>query len=283
MGTNVAMPASRSSALAVRRSPTGCSASDGRHSSGRLGEAPWGLGISVIVAGLSSPAWALGKTAEYYTGNRLRPVKKIAQQSETGPATTIGRRPVSAIGMVSVFAVGRPDPRRCRRADWGGEQTLGRRTAVTFGGLYGIAVAAIGMLATTGRRRLGRRLRPDRRQRRRHRRDGRARPVGPRGHRRARLARQHHRCGRQGLRRRVRRAHRTRTLQELRVRDRRSQQRAKRCSASTSARSTSFIGLFLGAGLPFLFAALTIDAVGRAANEDDRRGPSPVPRDPGPA
>ncbi len=27
-----------------------------------------------------------------------------------------------------------------------------------------------------------------------------------------------------------------------------------------------FIGLFLGAGLPFLFAALTIDAVGRAAN-----------------
>ena len=34
--------------------------------------------------------------------------------------------------------------------------------------------------------RVGRRLRPDRRQRRRHRRDGRARPVGPRGHRRPR-------------------------------------------------------------------------------------------------
>ena len=28
-----------------------------------------------------------------------------------------------------------------------------------------------------------------------------------------------------------------------------------------------FIGLFIGAGLPFLFAALTIDAVGRAANK----------------
>ena len=28
-----------------------------------------------------------------------------------------------------------------------------------------------------------------------------------------------------------------------------------------------FIGLFLGAMLPFLFAALTIDAVGRAANK----------------
>jgi K(+)-stimulated pyrophosphate-energized sodium pump len=29
----------------------------------------------------------------------------------------------------------------------------------------------------------------------------------------------------------------------------------------------TFIGLFIGAGLPFLFAALTIDAVGRAANK----------------
>jgi len=29
----------------------------------------------------------------------------------------------------------------------------------------------------------------------------------------------------------------------------------------------AFVGLFLGAGLPFLFAALTIDAVGRAANK----------------
>ncbi|MGB1723258.1 MAG: sodium/proton-translocating pyrophosphatase, partial [Ilumatobacteraceae bacterium] len=29
----------------------------------------------------------------------------------------------------------------------------------------------------------------------------------------------------------------------------------------------AFVGLFIGAGLPFLFAALTIDAVGRAANK----------------
>ena len=41
-----------------------------------------------------------------------------------------------------------------------------------------------------------------------------------------------------------------------------------------------FIGLLLGAALPFLFAALTIDAVGRAATQDDRGGAPPVPRDP---
>jgi K(+)-stimulated pyrophosphate-energized sodium pump len=102
---------------------------------------PWGLALSVI-GGLVA-GWALGKTAEYYTSEHYRPVKKIANQSETGAATTIlagisgGMQSVAASVALIVAGVG--------VAYWGGEQTLG-----DGGGIYGIAVAAIGMLATTG-------------------------------------------------------------------------------------------------------------------------------------
>jgi K(+)-stimulated pyrophosphate-energized sodium pump len=103
--------------------------------------APWGLAISVI--GGLAVGWALGKTAEYYTSDHFRPVKKIAEQSETGPATTV----LSGVstGMVSVAASVTLIVLGVGVAYWGGEQTLG-----DGGGIYGIAVAAIGMLATTG-------------------------------------------------------------------------------------------------------------------------------------
>jgi len=70
-------------------------------------------------------------------------VKKIANQSETGPATTvlggISTGMVSVAASVALILIG------VGVAYWGGEQTLG-----AGGGIYGIAVAAIGMLATTG-------------------------------------------------------------------------------------------------------------------------------------
>ncbi len=59
---------------------------------------PIGLAISVI--GGLIVGWALGKTAEYYTSDHFAPVKKIAAQAETGPATTI-LSGISA-GMISV-------------------------------------------------------------------------------------------------------------------------------------------------------------------------------------
>ncbi|MCH7788910.1 MAG: sodium-translocating pyrophosphatase [Acidobacteria bacterium] len=104
-------------------------------------EAPYGLAISVI--GGLLVGWALGKTAEYYTSDHYAPVKKIAAQTETGPATTI-LAGISA-GMVSVAASVGFIIIGISVAYWGGEQTLG-----DGGGIYGIAVAAIGMLATTG-------------------------------------------------------------------------------------------------------------------------------------
>jgi K(+)-stimulated pyrophosphate-energized sodium pump len=80
-----------------------------------------------------------------------------------------------------------------------------------------------------------------------------------------RLARQHHRRHRQGLRRRLGRPHRPGPVQDLR--GPRLARRAATSSTSNVGEVEVFIGLFLGAMLPFLFAALTIDAVGRAANK----------------
>ena len=103
---------------------------------------PWGLAVSVI-GGLFA-GWALGKTAEYYTSDHFGPVKKIARQTETGPATTIlggiSAGMISVAASVSIVVLG------VAVAFWGGEQTLGDGS---FAGIYGIAVAAIGMLATT--------------------------------------------------------------------------------------------------------------------------------------
>ena len=115
-------------------------------------EAPYGLAISVI--GGLVVGWALGKTAEYYTSDHYGPVKKIAHQSETGPATTvlggISAGMVSVAASVALIVIG------VGIAYWGGQITLEQlalddpRIPVGFGGIYGIALAAIGMLATTG-------------------------------------------------------------------------------------------------------------------------------------
>ncbi len=113
-------------------------------------DAPIGLAISVI--GGLIVGWALGKCAEYYTSDGFAPVKKIARQSETGPATTI-LAGISA-GMVSVAASVALILIGVGVAYWGGQLAFNPDAfgglGEEFGGIYGIAVAAIGMLATTG-------------------------------------------------------------------------------------------------------------------------------------
>ena len=108
----------------------------------RTSDKPWGLAVSVI-GGLVI-GWALGKTAEYYTSDHYKPVKDIGQQTETGPATTVLKG--ISIGMQSVAASVALILAGVGVAYWGGQQTFDGE----IGGLYGIAVAAIGMLATTG-------------------------------------------------------------------------------------------------------------------------------------
>jgi K(+)-stimulated pyrophosphate-energized sodium pump len=101
------------------------------------------IGLAVAVIGGLVVGWALGKTAEYYTSDHFSPVKKIAAQTETGAATTvlsgISAGMISVASSVSLVIIG------IGVAYWGGELTLGDGQ-----GVYGIAVAAIGMLATTG-------------------------------------------------------------------------------------------------------------------------------------
>ncbi|MCY4175683.1 MAG: sodium-translocating pyrophosphatase [Acidimicrobiaceae bacterium] len=110
---------------------------------GDMFEAWYGLPLAVI-GGLAA-GWGIGKVAEIWTSDHFGPVRRIAAQAETGPATTV-LSGVSA-GMVSVAASVGLIAAGVLVAYWGGQQTLGDDT---FGGIYGIAVAAVGMLATTG-------------------------------------------------------------------------------------------------------------------------------------
>ena len=86
-----------------------------------------------IIAGLVVGI-AIGKLTEIYTSGDYRHVKKIAEQSQTGSATTI----ISGLGVGMMSTLW---PIVC--------VALGILVANAFAGLYGIALAAVGMLSTT--------------------------------------------------------------------------------------------------------------------------------------
>ncbi|MCH7582641.1 MAG: sodium-translocating pyrophosphatase [Acidobacteria bacterium] len=101
------------------------------------------LGIwFAVVAGLVV-GWFVGKISEWFTSDHYKTVKEIARQSQTGAATVIisgiaeGMR--SAAYSVTAVAAG------VGVAFFAGDWAMGEG-----GGIYGVAISAIGVLATLG-------------------------------------------------------------------------------------------------------------------------------------
>jgi K(+)-stimulated pyrophosphate-energized sodium pump len=111
-----------------------------------LGFGYLGVALSVIVGLLAG--WGIGKWTEYSTSNEFQPTKDLADQALTGPATII-------IGGVAEGML----------STWVPVLITGVATLLSFGfangfdfanpnafalGLYGVGIAAVGMLSTLG-------------------------------------------------------------------------------------------------------------------------------------
>ncbi len=209
----------------------------------------WGLFLAVVI-GLAI-GLAVGQISEWFTSDHYKTVKEIARQAQTGPATVVlsgiaeGMR--SAAFSVIVVAAGMGG------AYWAGD------LAFEDGGIYGIAIAAIGVLST-----IGITVSVD--------------AYGPIADNAGGIAEMAH------LPPEVREA--TDALDSLGNTTAAVAKGFAIASAAVTSLALFFtfkeavglekidiieiettIGLFIGGMFPFLFAALTINAVGRAANQ----------------
>ena len=107
----------------------------------------WGFSLSVVV-GLAAGV-IIGQATEYYTSHSYRPTQKLAESAETGPATVI----ISGVGLgmlstaipVVTIAVAILLAYLCAN---GFDLSFSADSLST--GLYGIGIAAVGMLSTLG-------------------------------------------------------------------------------------------------------------------------------------
>ena len=107
---------------------------------------PIWLGMPIVL-GLAA-GYLIGFASEYYTSDHYTPVKRLAKQAETGPATVI----IAGVaeGMISTFASVVLIGVAIGGSYWFGLLAFAGTAFEVSGGLYAAALAAVGMLATTG-------------------------------------------------------------------------------------------------------------------------------------
>ena len=92
----------------------------------------WGPAIACVIGIVSGSIVGFG--SEYFTSSKFSPVKRLAERCQTGPAiavtdgTAVGMQSTIVVLVLALAVVG----------------------AYHFAGVYGVAIAALGMLATTG-------------------------------------------------------------------------------------------------------------------------------------
>ena len=107
----------------------------------------WQVSLSVVVGLLAGVI--IGKATEYYTSQSYKPTQKVAESSKTGPATVI----ISGLGLgmlstaIPVVTVGCAIILAYLCANGFSLQFNAQNLSM---GLYGIGIAAVGMLSTLG-------------------------------------------------------------------------------------------------------------------------------------
>jgi K(+)-stimulated pyrophosphate-energized sodium pump len=111
-----------------------------------VGWAHIGVAVSVVVGLIAG--WLIGKWTEYSTSNEYKPTQELADQALTGPATIIiggvaeGMMstwvPVLVVSVATLLSFG-----FANSFDFGNPNTFAL-------GLYGVGIAAVGMLSTLG-------------------------------------------------------------------------------------------------------------------------------------
>ncbi|MDR2676164.1 MAG: sodium-translocating pyrophosphatase [Opitutaceae bacterium] len=103
----------------------------------------WGAIVTGLVTGI-----IIGKATEYYTSQEYKPTRRISENSATGPATVIisgiGTGMLSTAIPVVVVSIGTALAYCFASGDWH------FHPASMAQGLYGIGIAAVGMLSTLG-------------------------------------------------------------------------------------------------------------------------------------
>ncbi|MFQ5504404.1 MAG: sodium-translocating pyrophosphatase, partial [Planctomycetota bacterium] len=106
---------------------------DTSYASGGREYGRWGIYFAMLI-GLFLGV-LIGKVTEYYTSEQMRPAQEIARQSQTGSATNIIHGLATGMGSVWLPTV---------------LLAIGIWICYSLGGIYGISVAAVGMLSTLG-------------------------------------------------------------------------------------------------------------------------------------